>query len=752
MSGFKARRHRLEIPAMPNSDDPAVLKRALDQMKRLVQDEFNRLSTDFYDFKKATYDAGVLPLRAVSQIALTFDEFSVAATWELPDGQEVEPTHVRVRILEISPDTWAEYTYPKTSWEFNGLDPGTQYTFQVQLVARFEATESFVSATRNCPSVPVLRLAESDIRSKVFTTDEGVGPPTDGGTNDTNITFTFPDTDGTPGAVDSTDCWWGYKFQYRTACAWADTAVSEAFAAGDVGTVAIDSDDVPFTTYPNSVFRLAYREICDGVAQGWVYGTPFMAVDYSDPDCFGIAKSASDAVAPFTIADNFKIPGVCQQDGTALQIVDVLTDTEFLTQSPGFSCVEYIDNEWTLIGADTSDPAISPTIFQPMLSGGLATIAAITSTQDFSFAMDIKIPDNALLLAGGSGAYTIVNIGNVIKINIIQNTTGVGFQVQVLVPREGGGQYDFRTSFLAYGAWNEIAYVQDTSEANGRKLYANGILDAESTNAFEVNVDANDGTLQINTVNDMQLRKVAMWNSVVNFSGVPTAGLSHWWDTSALSGSNLPDIQGNDDLVLVGSTTGTEVGLDGVSYPVLSTSFDEFILAVPDENLLGLKAADSDILTFFWIIKLPPTGDFVSIFSRIDPGVDGLITTILGSDGRIDVNMNRNAINRWVGERIDPATDMIVGGVWFIGFAELSAAGSGYVNMYGPDGAQLTTTPLTGAGTLSVSEPPFNMMSADGAGLDPLEGSFPHLLVWNKALSLAERQAVAGYFATQGWS
>lgn len=106
---------------MPNTDDPAVLKRALDQMKRLVQDEFNRLSTDFYDFKKATYDAGIIPLRAVSNIAVTFDEYSMTATWELPDGDEITPTIVRVRILEISPNTWAEYSYPKTSWSFSGL-------------------------------------------------------------------------------------------------------------------------------------------------------------------------------------------------------------------------------------------------------------------------------------------------------------------------------------------------------------------------------------------------------------------------------------------------------------------------------------------------------------------------------------------------------------------------------------------------------------------------------------------------------
>ena len=269
MTTFRARRHRLELPPMPNTDDPAQLKRAMDQMKRLVQDEFNRLSTDFYDFKKATFEAAILPLRGVANIAVTKTQYSMSATWELPDGNDPVPTEVRIRIPEVS-DTWATYTYPKTSFSFSGLLPNTQYTLQIQLRSVFETTDSFVSSTRNCPSVPVLRTAESPIRTKVFTTDAGVGPPTDNGTNDEKVIFVFPDTEGTPGTAGGSDCYWGYKFQYRTACAWADTAVSEVEADGDVGNVTIDTAAVPFTTYPNTLFRIAYREICNAVPQDWV--------------------------------------------------------------------------------------------------------------------------------------------------------------------------------------------------------------------------------------------------------------------------------------------------------------------------------------------------------------------------------------------------------------------------------------------------------------------------------------------------
>lgn len=506
---------------MPATDDPVVLKRALDQMKRLVQDEFNRLSTDFYDFKKATFDAGIIPLRAVSNIATTKDEYSMSATWELPDGDEITPTQVRVRILEISPNTWATYSYPKTSWAFSGLTPGTQYTLQVQLVATFEATDSFVSTTRNCPSLPVLRTAESAIIAKVFTTDTGVGPPTDGITNDTTINFVFPDTDGTPGSAGGSDCYWGYKWQYRTACAWADTAVSEVEVDGDVGDVTHDTAAVPFTTYPNTLFRLAYREICNAVPQAWVYGEPFMAVDWTDPDCLGIVKSASRASTPYSTADLFVLPAVCQEDGTWLQIVDELTDTEFQPQEPGFKCVEYIDGEWTLIADDTSDTAISNTIFQGLLSGTIAAIANFNAETDFTLSFEIKIPDNSLVLAGGTGAYTIIDIGGKIKAQMIQNTGSYSLQIQV--PRDGGGAYVFRADGLDYGAWINFYYVHDVSEPDGRILYVDGTEVGRSANAIANDFNGITGDVQINTVNDMQIRQINAWNIAVSPQDIESA-------------------------------------------------------------------------------------------------------------------------------------------------------------------------------------------------------------------------------------
>lgn len=513
MVEFKARRHRLELPSTPKSEDPAVLKKAMDDMKRLVQDEFNRLATDFYDFKQTTYNAAIIPLRGVSNIAVVKDQFSVNATWELPDGDEITPTHVRVRILEISPNSWSLYTYPKTSWEFNGLTPGTQYTLQVQLVATFEATDTFVSTTRNCPSVPVLRTAESDIKAKVFTTDDGPGPPTDGGTNNEVITINFPNTQGTPGPVGGGDCWWEYKIQYKSACEWGDTGAGGAEVDGDVGDITIDTADAPFTTYPNAVFRLAYREICNGVPDDWVYAPEFMAVDYADADCLGIVKSASLSSEPFDSANVFFTPQVCQEDGSYLQIVDALTDTELIPMYPGFKCVEYIDQEWTILAADTTDYAISPTIYQSLLSGEIAAIQSLFNDSDFTFATDLYVPDNSLVLRGGTGAYPIVVVGDKIELAIIQNTTT--YSVTITVPRDGGGAYVFRADGLEYATWNSIYYSHDVSEPDGRKLFVNGIQEDQSTNAIANNFDGISTNLQIYTVNDMRIRKVAVWDELV---------------------------------------------------------------------------------------------------------------------------------------------------------------------------------------------------------------------------------------------
>lgn len=513
MVEFKARQHRLEIPPAPKSDDPATQKKYSNDLRRLVMDEFNRLASDFHDFKQATYNAGVIPLRGVANIAVTFDRFSMSAIWENPQQDEITPTHVRVRIKEITPNAWAEYAYPISAWQFNGLQPNTQYTLEVQLVARFEATDTFVSTTRNCPSVPVLRTAESDIKAKVFRTLTGVGAPISTTANDTNIIFTFPTTNGTPGAVNSTLCWWGYKFQFAADCTWADTAVSEAFAAGNVGNVTINTAAAPFTTRPNAVYRLAYREICNAVPQPWVFGSPFTAANFASANCVGIIKSASKLIAPYDTADLFVLPQACQSSGSGITVVDDLTKNQFARLAPGFGCIEFVASEWTLIGADTANAAVSNLVYRPMIAGQIPLVGGLAAGSDFTIAMDINVLDNTLVLRGGTGSYPILKVGKKINVNFVGNTST--YDITVTVPREGGGSYLFRANGCLYGAWNSIFYVHDVSEPDGRQLYLNSVLADRSSNAIANDFDGITTDVELFTMNKTRIRKVYGWNSAV---------------------------------------------------------------------------------------------------------------------------------------------------------------------------------------------------------------------------------------------
>ena len=504
MTSFTSRQHRLEIPPMPNTEDPAVMKRHMESMRRLMQDEFNRLSTDFYDFKKTTFEAGILPLKAPSQIELVIGQGSVVATWENPQQDSIIPTHVRVRIEELSPNEWAEYTYPLTTWETNALYSGTQYTFQVQLIARFEDTDTFVSTTRNCPSVPVQRTAESEVKAKVFTTLAGVGPPADPGTVDTNAQFPIPDTTGTPGVVGGSDCWWGYTWQYRSSCTWTDTGTAEAFVNGDAANIGpIDTASTPFSTRPNALHRMKYREICDGVADDYQYGQEFMAVDYADADCLGVVKSASESVFPYSSATGFAIPAVCMADESNLRIVNGVNDAEWI-KGVGLQCIEYIDDEWTMIGKNGNHDVT--------LIGGTSVVSDLDDLSSFTLAFDFKQP-SAYVTTGLTTA-PLITIGDKIKVYYIGFLTN--FDLLVHVPRDGGGVYRFRASGLSYGDWHEFYYVHDTSTETGRKLIVDNILEGQSAAPNnDNNFTGITSQVQFHTLALSQLRKAYFWNEAI---------------------------------------------------------------------------------------------------------------------------------------------------------------------------------------------------------------------------------------------
>jgi len=147
------------------------------------------------------------------------------------------------------------------------------------------------------------------IKSKVFTTLPGVGPPVDAEIDTTTVDFTFPDPpDGTPGAVGSAFCWWEYGFQVfegSTGNGYVDIG-SLTEVAGDVGDVTIDLNGLPFSSYESGSFRMRYREVCNGVDGAWLYGDAFMKYDL-DVLCGGLTQSESAADLPYSNADMFSI-------------------------------------------------------------------------------------------------------------------------------------------------------------------------------------------------------------------------------------------------------------------------------------------------------------------------------------------------------------------------------------------------------------------------------------------------------------
>ena len=745
MTQFSARRHRLALPPVPPTDDPATIKRAMDDMRRLVQDEFNRLATDFYDFKKTTYEAAIIPLRGVANIATVVDEFSVQATWENPQQVEITPTHVRIRILEISPNDFAEYTYPINSWEFDGLLPGTQYTLQIQLVARFETTDTFVSTTRNCPSVPVLRVAESDIKARVFTTPAGVGPPTDNDTDDEQVVFTFPDTDGTPGPAAGTDCYWGYKFQYRTACAWADTAVSEVEVDGDIGDVTVDTGAVPFTTFPNTLFRMAYREICDAVAGDWVYGESFMAVDFSNSDCLGIVKSASYLTTPFSSADVIALPGACQEDGTWLQIVEERTEIEF-TRGTGLKCMEYIDNEWTLIGKDTSLGGAGP-VWQPMISGNLPAVGALTNTNDFTLGFDVKFPIAYNTTGAPLTSYPIITIGD--KINVYYLSAGTTFELLLTVPRDGGGTYNFRTGQLATGTWHTIYYSHDVSEPDGRELFVEDLPVAVSADAVDNDFDDITNAVRVNTMPQMELRKFYMWDFLVSAPpAVPLpALLTAWYDGSRRTATGITEQVDGGEAEYLNALAATIVGPDGKTYPRFHTTatFDTASDPTPPSGTSRGLTGDMSVVA---VGRLPSTF----------PGGQRAFMQKKGTSTWRDVGLNigETALSiTWYNTSNSSKTSRssfhsFDAGDWF--FFAFDSDGYAYLH----DGTQLTTNnsviftsgsfQTTGAMNLGMIGPTNEIASMewnDGWG---------HLMFFDGDLSVAQVQAVGKYFTDRGWT
>lgn len=503
------RRYRLELPAAPKTDDPKAIQKYLSDIRRLTMDEFNRLAGDFYSFREDVINSATIPLASVAAISVVASEYSAIFTWENPAQTQGLPTHVRVRIAEFG-DTWAEYEYPLMTWTAHGLSPTTTYTFQIQLVRRAAASVSFVSALRNCPSVPVQVESTSEIRSRSFTTDGGLGPPTDDGTG--GSVFPIPDVDGTPGPPGGANCWWEWQVQYvnLTTGEWMDTTYW--------GTVAGDAGEIDFDITvldPLRVYRIKYREVCNGVPGAWNYGEPFTGGSDWLGNCGGNTISTSRGSAPFNTADLFVIPYACFVEGEGLFMREYLSGIQ-IVPGMGYGHVFKDTNfEWTIV-TDTWDDTVTD---DTRLVGStyLPALTTLDNTSDFMVCIEIMISQLPTEPIDGFRTASILSIGDGrIEIFVIYSDAGV-WGIRVEAVRENGGQFVlYETPQYNDGIEFGRILIFYVSDADGDKfLGIDGTVVATDTTGEEMRLDGMSGALQIRGFSGMFLSKIYGWSSAL---------------------------------------------------------------------------------------------------------------------------------------------------------------------------------------------------------------------------------------------
>lgn len=502
------RKRRLELPAAPSSSDPTAIQRYLNDVRRLTMDEFNRLSGDFYDFRADVIASATIPLAAVAAIAVTPGRYEATFTWENPVQPIGLPTHVRVRIAEQG-DTWLEFAYPITTWTAYGLSPSTAYTFQIQLVRREAGTVSFVSALRNCPSIPVQVESLSEIRSRSFVTLAGIGVPTP---DDGDPVIPIPDTDN-PGPVGGDDCWWEWQIQVLNLVTfeWDDT-IYGGFVDGDAGE--IDLTAIWPLLDPLRVYRTRIREICDGVPGPWEDGPPWTGGDDWLGDCGGHDAPASYSEEPYSSADLWVIPYMCFVAGEGLFVREYLSGIEIITGAGFQGIVLDADGEY-IMGA----PAWSGSpVARLMGSTYLPALLDLDNSNDFTIYIELRFPTFPVLSGGVPyGTENIISIGDGrINFNVTWDASN-NWGIQFSAPRESGGNITLNsplTNPAASSGWTSIKVIVDNDGT--KTMVVNGVTVAEDITGQEIRLDGMTGAMQMRATPEMKLRKFYGWSQLIN--------------------------------------------------------------------------------------------------------------------------------------------------------------------------------------------------------------------------------------------
>lgn len=337
------------------------------------------------------------------------DDGSVLVSWSLPVSSTPTPTEVQFRVIEIS-TVFDTGEYPLTTGSHQALTPATDYTFQVRLVHRTDGVADVFSMIAEIG----FTTTETEVPLGPFEDPDGSGgdsifhPPTIGGT-------AFP---GTPGAVDSADCWWEWKIQTYNVlgAAWEDMdPVIEGSYAGGTTAHLFDMTDLS----PPGAYRYAVREVCNGTPGSWTYGDTFVnTTDWVSP-CADSPISADFISGLGGYEDaRFYIPQIC----TPNVIHDAVTGAE-LAKGTGFSgsIILSDDGNWQLASSFAfADGAAQKSVVE----GGLSGLASLVPG-DFSISLKINITGdpiaaNVILLSLGGNAIVFV-----------AKASGIGFTVAV---------------------------------------------------------------------------------------------------------------------------------------------------------------------------------------------------------------------------------------------------------------------------------------------------------------------------------
>jgi hypothetical protein len=734
------RRHRLELPAAPKTDDPATIQKYLNDIRRLTMDEFNRLSGDYFDFKTDVINSATIPLASVAAISVTPDRFSATFTWENPAQTQGDPTHVRVRIAEFG-DTWAEYAYPLLSWTAYGLSPSTSYTFQIQLLRRESGTVSFVSALRNCPSLPVQVQSTSEIRSRTFTTLAGIGVPTDDG-GDSIIPI--PDVDGTPGPPGGANCWWQWQIQVvdLTTGQWSDTTYSGT-VAGNAGQIDFDVTVLDALR----VYRIKYREVCNGVPGPWQYGEPFTGGADWAGTCGGNTPSDSYADTYHADADLFVLPYACLLEGQGLFNREYLSGI-LVVPGEGYDLIfRDTDQEWTWTTRDwtTLDSKLVGSTYLPAIEG-------LDNNDDFSLEMELRFFEVSFPSSAPGGFYTIplLNIGEGrLLVNLTYNSSNQ-WGVQFVAARESGGVITLNSP-LTYSAGTFDRFLIDVSisQSGDKMLFINGDEVATDTLGQEVRLDGMSGLVQFSAYSQMWLSKLYGWSRALAREEIPLTGgilYNYLQDLSGLimflplretSGTVADDLSSvhNDGTYAGTPALASVAGSDGFNYAALD-AFDEVTL--PDSP--GYSTGATGGITIIALIHAGSTASGAN--GRLTKG--GEWAFLMQDDGGVISIDTFTSVGGLAGRTFNVTATGVVPNAWNLVIIRLGTGAFGSMRVNGANRNAGTTgsgTNVTsGTGNFYITGTPG--ATAQGVGL---------VAMVNYEMTDVECQALEAIAVSEGW-